>query len=93
MHHRCCWNPACCADTKTPSLGQAMSANSVPVVLTLAQIDTLTPLEAVFSKGEEPQFQFYATPATNTVAVYADGAPGVNADGGWLYVNNSNKIN
>lgn len=48
--------------------------------------------------GLEPQFRFYATPATNTAAVYADGALPVNVNGGWLYVNNGapaglNKIN
>ena len=31
-------------DTKTPSLGQALAASSVPVVLTAAQISNLTPL-------------------------------------------------
>ena len=49
-------------------------------------------------KGIEPQFRFHATPATNIAAVYTDGAPGVNVNGGWLYVNNGassglNKIN
>ncbi|MEI7669594.1 MAG: hypothetical protein WCJ33_05900, partial [Pseudomonadota bacterium] len=44
--------------------------------------------EDVTVKGIEPQFQFYATPATNTSAVYADGAPGVNTSGGWLFLNN-----
>lgn len=34
-------------DTKTPSLGQALAAASVPVVLTAAQITTLTPLATV----------------------------------------------
>ncbi len=34
-------------DTKTPSLGQALAASSVPVVLTAAQITTLTPLATV----------------------------------------------
>ena len=34
-------------DTKTPALGQALSAASVPVVLTAAQISTLTPLSSV----------------------------------------------
>ena len=45
--------------------------------------------------GQEPQPRFYATPATNTATVYADGAQGVNVNGGWLYVNTggSNKIN
>lgn len=34
-------------DTKTPALGQALAAGSVPVVLTAAQISTLTPLATV----------------------------------------------
>lgn len=34
-------------DTKTPALGQALAASSVPVVLTAAQISTLTPLSSV----------------------------------------------
>lgn len=34
-------------DGKTPVLGQALAANSVPVVLTAAQLSTLTPLTSV----------------------------------------------
>lgn len=34
-------------DTKTPALGQALAASSVPVVLTAAQITTLTPPAAI----------------------------------------------
>lgn len=34
-------------DTKTPSLGQALAASSTPVVLTAAQITTLTPPAAI----------------------------------------------
>lgn len=34
-------------DTKTPALGQALAAASTPVVLTAAQITTLTPLSTV----------------------------------------------
>lgn len=34
-------------DTKTPALGQALAAGSVPVVLTAAQLSTLTPLSTV----------------------------------------------
>lgn len=34
-------------DTKTPSLGQALAAGSVPVVLTASQLTTLTPLSSV----------------------------------------------
>ena len=38
-------------DTKTPALGQALAASSVPVVLTAAQITTLTPLATVAVTG------------------------------------------
>jgi hypothetical protein len=34
-------------DTKNPALGQALAASSVPVVLTSAQLSTLTPLTSV----------------------------------------------
>ena len=34
-------------DTKTPALGQALAAASVPVVLTASQLSTLTPLSTV----------------------------------------------
>ena len=34
-------------DTKTPALGQALAAASVPVVLPAAQITTLTPLSTI----------------------------------------------
>jgi hypothetical protein len=34
-------------NTKTPSLGQALAASSVPVVLTAAQLTTLTPLSSI----------------------------------------------
>jgi hypothetical protein len=34
-------------DTKTPALGQALAASSVPVVLTAAQLTTLTPFSSV----------------------------------------------
>ena len=38
-------------DTKTPALGQALAASSVPVVLTAAQLSTLTPLTTVAVTG------------------------------------------
>ena len=34
-------------DSKTPSLGQALAAASIPVVLTASQLTTLTPLSSV----------------------------------------------
>ena len=51
-------------NTKTPSLGQALAAASVPVVLTAAQISTLTPLSSV-SVSNFPATQ----PVSGTVAV------------------------
>lgn len=42
-------------DTKTPALGQALAAASVPVVLTAAQLATLTPLTTVsVTQGTTP---------------------------------------
>lgn len=42
-------------DTKTPSLGQALAAASVPVVLTALQLATLTPLTTVtVTQGTSP---------------------------------------
>lgn len=38
-------------DSKTPALGQALASSSVPVVLTAAQISTLTPLSSVSITG------------------------------------------
>jgi len=38
-------------DTKTPALGQALAAASTPVVLTAAQITTLTPLTSVIANA------------------------------------------
>ena len=35
--------------------------------------------------GRETDYMFYATPATNVAAVYADGIQGVNVTGGWSY--------
>ena len=38
-------------DTKTPALGQALAASSVPIVLTASQLTTLTPLSTVAVTG------------------------------------------
>lgn len=38
-------------DTKTPALGQALAAGSVPVVLTASQLTTLTPLSSITVSG------------------------------------------
>ena len=40
-------------DTKTPALGQALAADSVPVVLTAAQLSTLTPPAAITGYATE----------------------------------------
>ena len=37
--------------------------------------------------GENSNYVFYATPATNVPAVYADGIQGTNVAGGWSYAN------
>ena len=50
-------------DTKTPVLGQALAAASVPVVLPAAQITTLTPPSSVGISGTLPAFA--ATPTFN----------------------------
>ncbi len=55
-------------DTKTPALGQALAAASVPVVLTAAQLSTLTPLSTVAVSN------FPATqPVSGTVAATQSG--------------------
>ncbi len=48
-------------DTKTPALGQALAAASVPVVLTAAQLTTLTPLSTVAVTGPLTDAQLRAT--------------------------------
>jgi hypothetical protein len=40
-------NSVASIDTKTPALGQALAAGSVPIVLTAAQLSTLTPLSTI----------------------------------------------
>lgn len=40
-------------DSKTPALGQALAAASVPIVLTAAQITTLTPVAAITNYANE----------------------------------------
>lgn len=52
-------------DTKTPALGQALAASSVPVVLTAAQITTLTPLSSVTVAGSKTNNS--AAPNTNNL--------------------------
>ena len=62
-------------DTKTPSLGQALAAASVPVVLTAAQISTLTPPAAItgFALLTEQQTQ---TGHLVTLIGHVDGVEG-----------------
>jgi len=55
-------------DTKTPALGQALAAASTPVVLTAAQITTLTPPTSVFAKNQDG--------AGNNIASVDDGNSG-----------------
>jgi hypothetical protein len=55
-------------DTKTPALGQALAAASVPVVLTAAQLATLTPLSTV---GVTGTFWQATQPVSGTITVNA----------------------
>lgn len=50
-------------DTKTPALGQALAAASVPIVLTAAQLSTLTPLASVTTSVTD------IAPATQNITV------------------------
>lgn len=59
-------------DSKTPALGQALAAGSTPVVLTAAQLITLTPLSSV-SVSNFPATQ----PISGTVAVTQSTSPWV----------------
>lgn len=60
-------------DSKTPALGQALAAASVPVVLTAAQISTLTPLSSVSISGTVTVGSHEVTNA-GTFAVQVDGS-------------------
>ena len=61
-------------DTKTPSLGQALAASSVPVVLTAAQISTLTPPAAItgFATSTNQSTQIIAEQAIQTALEIMD---------------------
>lgn len=63
-------------DTKTPALGQALAAASVPVVLTAAQITTLTPPAAITGFSTEATLSTLngKVTACNTGAVVISGA-------------------
>ena len=93
-------------DVTTASLGSvSVSGGNIIVDSVTASVDVtgdfwqatqpVSIAESVSVSGQEPQPRFYATPATNTAAVYADGDQGVNVNGGWLYSNtgSGHKIN
>ena len=56
-------------DTKTPALGQALAAASVPVVLTAAQVSTLTPPAAITGFATEAK--------QDVIAGHLDGVEGI----------------
>lgn len=66
-------------DTKTPILGQALAAGSVPVVLTAAQLTTLTPFSTVavsnFPATQPVSGTVTANAGTGTFAVSAAALP------------------
>lgn len=69
-------------DTKTPALGQALAASSVPVVLTAAQITTLTPPAAITgfatAAAQTDKSQFTKlTDGTDTALITASGEQNV----------------
>jgi hypothetical protein len=63
-------------DTKLPALGQALAAASVPVVLTAAQITTLTPPAAItgFATAANQSTEITALQAIQTAAEILDNA-------------------
>ena len=63
-------------DSKAPALGQALAAASVPVVLTAAQITTLTPLNTVAVTGAltDTQLRASALPVSATALPLPTGA-------------------
>lgn len=69
-------------DTKTPSLGQALAASSVPVVLTAAQLSTITPPAAITgfatASNQTDKSQFTKlTDGTDTALITASGEQNV----------------
>lgn len=74
-------------DSKTPALGQALAAASVPVVLTSAQLSTLTPLSTIAATQSGSWTvgvnNFPATqPVSGTVAATQSGSWTVTANAG-----------
>ena len=66
-------------DGKTPALGQALAAGSVPVVLTASQITALTPLSTVTANQGTPNtapngWPVKITDGTNTAMVNVNGS-------------------
>jgi hypothetical protein len=76
-------------DTKTPALGQALAAGSVPVVLTAAQLTTLTPLSSVTITGnvavkETPDATSTYAP-TNVTSIVYEASHVLKASAGVMY--------
>lgn len=66
-------------DTKTPALGQALAASSVPVVLTASQLTTLTPLSTVaVTQSTSPWVISGSTTVSGTVAATQSGTWNLN---------------
>lgn len=67
-------------DTKTPALGQQLAASSTPVVLTAAQMSTLTPLSVVgVTQSTSPWVvsgSVTSSPGDNTRSTYSASASG-----------------
>ncbi len=61
-------------DAKTPALGQALAAASVPVVLTAAQLTTLTPVSTVTADTELPAAAALSDATANPTAPMVGGA-------------------
>jgi hypothetical protein len=65
-------------DTKTPALGQALAAASVPVVLTAAQLSTLTPPAAITGFLTESDFDTKVGALTETAPATDTASSGLN---------------
>lgn len=69
---------AASTDTKTPALGQALAAGSVPVVLTAAQLSTLTPPGAITGYLTESDFDTKVGSLTETAPATDTASSGLN---------------
>lgn len=65
-------------DTKTPALGQALAAASTPVVLTAAQLSTLTPPAAITGFLTESDFDTKTGSLTETAPATDTASSGLN---------------